>query len=357
MRFDHILITGGAGFVGSNLAVYFRRAFSSSKITCFDNLRRRGSELTLARLKEHGIDFVHGDIRCLEDFEILPDFDLLIDCSAEPSVTAGVQSSALGVFNINNVGTFNCLEVARLRNAAFVYLSSSRVYPIELINSLNYTEQPTRFELTAEQTIQGSSASGISELFPLHGPRSLYGATKLSGELFIQEYCYNFGLKAIINRCGIIAGPWQMGKVDQGVVALWVAKHYFKDKLHYIGFGGNGKQVRDVVHIDDLSNLLLRQLESAESWHGDVFNVGGGAEISFSLLELSQMCQQVTGNKLDILPLPTTNQLDLRIYTTDTAKVGDIYGWSPEKQVPRIVEDIHKWLVENETVLRKVFTG
>ena len=128
-----------------------------------------------------------------------------------------------------------------------------------------------------------SRREGVAEAFPLNGPRSFYGASKLSSELLIAEYVHSYGLKALINRCGVLAGPWQMGKVDQGVVTLWVARHYFRRSLSYCGFGGHGKQVRDVLHVDDLSDLIWKQLQSVNDWDGEVYNVGGGRENSTSL--------------------------------------------------------------------------
>src|SRR5262249_54567959 len=141
-------------------------------------------------------------------------------------------------------------------------------------------------------------AEGINEDFPLSGARTLYGATKLSSELLIEEYVANYGLKAIVNRCSVVTGPWQMGKVDQGFVVLWVARHFFKQDIAYFGFKGTGKQVRDVLHIDDLCALVEKQLREPKAFLGQTFNVGGGRERSTSLLEMTKLCEEVTGNKV-----------------------------------------------------------
>lgn len=344
MMFKNILITGGAGFVGSSLAILFKQAFDGVTVTAFDNLHRRGSELSLPRLKAAGVKFYHGDIRCREDLEALPDFDLLIDCAAEPSVQAGAGGSPSYVLNNNLTGAINCMEAARLSRAAFVFLSTSRVYPISALNSLPYREDATRFRWEDAPDVPGFSAQGVAELFPMDGARSFYGAGKLAAEMVLQEYVYNTGMKAIINRCGILAGPWQMGKVDQGVITLWVARHYFQKPLQYIGFGGQGKQVRDMLHVNDLFELLLLQMKMPEKWNGSVYNVGGGPDVSLSLLELTSLCTAVTGCRINIAPVFDTSNVDVRIYITDNRKVCEDFGWEPVHGAQDIVRDIYSWI-------------
>ena len=151
----------------------------------------------------------------------------MIDCSAEPSVQAGLGGSPRSVLDTNLVGTINCLEAARSRGAAFLFLSTSRIYPIAALNDLPFVETETRFHWDEAPGIAGFSRRGIAEGFTLDGARSFYGTSKLAGEQLIQEYVFSYGMRALIDRCGVIAGPWQMGKVDQGVITLWVARHYF----------------------------------------------------------------------------------------------------------------------------------
>jgi CDP-paratose 2-epimerase len=352
MSFKHILITGGAGFVGANLAALYKQAFADVAVTTFDNLKRRGSELNLPRLRRLGVNFLHGDIRCREDVESWPNFDLLIDCSAEPSVQAGIDGTPLPVIQNNLVGTIHCLDAARRRQAAFLFLSTSRVYPIERLNTLAYREETTRFRWTAEERLPGYSSEGIAEDFPLEGPRSLYGATKLAAELILQEYAYSFKMPILINRCGLLAGPWQMGKVDQGVVTLWVARHHFGSPLRYVGFGGQGKQVRDVLHIDDLFDLLRKQAQSMDSWDGRIINVGGGVPVSVSLRELTDLCRDATGRTVPIAPEPATSSVDIRLYLTDARQAHRQFQWQPRRTVPTIVHDIATWLRAHEEPLR-----
>jgi CDP-paratose 2-epimerase len=349
MGFRKILITGGAGFVGSNLAVLFKRNYDTVSVLAADNLKRRGSELNLSRLASSGVDFQHVDIRCPEDMADLPDFDLMIDCSAEPSVHAGGTGSPQYVLNTNLVGTLNCLEAARRRNARFLFLSTSRVYPIEALNALPFVETDTRFSWS-------DHAQGINEDFPMNGNRSMYGASKLACEQIISEYVANYKMPAMVNRCGVLAGPWQMGRVDQGVISLWCARHYYKKPLRYTGFAGTGKQVRDVLHVEDLFELLVKQLAQPSDWNGTPYNVGGGEAVSVSMRELTKICQEVVGNSIEITPIPETSPLDLRIYLTDARRVQKKFNWIPQRTVSRTVEDIFDWIRENSAMLKPILT-
>ena len=308
-------------------------------------------------LRTHDIEFFHGDIRCPEDLETVPDFDLLIECSAEPSVHAGQDGSPFAVVNNNLVGAIHCLEAARSRNAAFLFLSTSRVYPIGPLNDLSWTEAETRFELDDVQTLAGCSHEGLSEAFPLEGARSFYGTTKLAAELLIDEYVFSYGMPALINRCGVIAGPGQMGKVDQGVITLWVARHLFEVPLSYIGFGGSGKQVRDILHVDDLFQLLDQQIADVSKWDGRRYNVGGGRASSVSLLELTGLCQRVTGKSVAISPVPETTAVDVRIYISDTSRVRSDFDWEPSRTPEDIVREVANWIGEHEEVLRQILAG
>ncbi|HVN85512.1 MAG TPA: NAD-dependent epimerase/dehydratase family protein [Candidatus Binatia bacterium] len=339
-----ILVTGGAGFVGSNLALHLKRQDPALRVVAFDNLRRRGSELNLQRLKDAAVEFIHGDIREPEDLDGLPAADVLLECSAEPSVLAGVGASPAYLLNTNLVGTLHLLEYCRRQRARMVFLSTSRVYPIAALCGLRLDEAPTRFELAAQQDVPGVSAAGFSEGFPLEGARSLYGATKLASELFITEYADAYGLETVVNRCGVIAGPWQMGKVDQGFVVLWLARHVFGGALSYIGFNGSGKQVRDVLHIDDLCDLVTRQLADFDRVRGQLFNVGGGRAISVSLRELTELAQRVTGKTIPITPVSEMRPFDIPLYLSDSTKLQRALGWKPSRGIERLVDDTYAWL-------------
>jgi CDP-paratose 2-epimerase len=339
-----LLITGGAGFVGSNLAVSLARRHPDWEVVALDNLYRRGSELNLPRLEAAGVEFVKGDVREPGDLAKVPRIDAMVECSAEPSVMSGVDGDTGYIVHTNLTGAYNCLELARRDSAFFVFLSTSRVYPVAPQLDLKLDETATRFELAAEQEVRGVSPAGISEEFPLEGPRTLYGATKLAGELLIEEYRSALGVPAVIDRCGVIAGPWQMGKVDQGVFTHWMLAHYFENPLSYIGFGGEGKQVRDLLHVEDLVDLVERQLLAPEKWDGARVNVGGGREISLSLRETTAICQELTGNEVPLTPVAETRQGDVPIYLSDCARLFALDEWRPQRSAETVLRDIHDWI-------------
>lgn len=349
-----VLVCGGAGFIGSSLAIGLKKKFPEWDVLCLDNLKRRGSELNLTRLKDLGVKFFHGDIRFPSDLS--PDVfnvDMIIDCSAEPSVLAGFSSPEY-VLQTNLVGTINILELARKVDAGLLFLSTSRVYPIEQLKLIKLVEDETRYAISSEQSLSGFSVAGVSEDFSLQGYRSLYGTTKLASELLIEEYRHAYGLKAIINRCGVVTGPWQMGKVDQGVFVLWVAAHYFQKSLKYIGYGGTGKQVRDLLHVDDLLNLVQHQLLHFEALDGHILNVGGGVDCSLSLLETTNLCREITQKSIDIKPVLEERVGDVPLFIMNNALVTEKTGWQPKQTPESILEDIFKWLSTHETMLRPI---
>lgn len=352
--YDRILITGGAGFVGSSVALRFRQEFPETEIVALDNLHRRGSELNLPRLARAGVRFFHGDIRCPEDLAGVPAPGLIIEASAEPSAQAGYGGSPEYLIQSNLSGCFHCLELARRRRADFLFLSTSRVYPVRLLNGLRFREDASRFTLLNEQELPGASGQGIAEHFPLEGARSLYGMTKLAAELMIAEYADAYGLRTVINRCGLIAGPWQMGKTDQGVVALWMAAHYLQRPLRYIGFGGAGKQVRDILHIDDLCDLLVSQIRGFDRYAGQLFNAGGGVENSLSLREMTGICQEITGNSIEIAACSEDRPADVRIFVTDHRRLTGFDGWRPQRSARATLTDICQWIGSEEERLRHV---
>lgn len=348
-----LLITGGAGFIGSSLAVEFRRRAPADRVIAFDNLRRRGAELNLTRLREAGVEFRHGDVRSAADLEpFAADLDIILECSADASVLAGRDGQARYVIDTNLGGCVNCLELARTSGAAFVFLSTSRVYPTATLCRLRVEDRGNRLHLLDEQPVPGASARGIAEDFPLAGVRTLYGTTKLASELLIAEYVDMFGLQAVINRCGVVSGPWQMGHTEQGVFAHWMLAHVLARPLAYIGFGGRGHQVRDVLHVLDLADLIDRQLAQRETLRGEVVNAGGGLEGSVSLLEFTRLCESLTGVRLEIASQPETRPGDIPVYITDNTRVEARFGWRPRRGVEEVARDLYGWIRDHAPALR-----
>lgn len=194
---------------------------------------------------------------------------------------------------------------------------------------------------------------GISEEFPLEGSRTLYGTTKLAAELLIAEYHEMYNLRTVINRCGIIAGPWQMGVADQGIFTYWILSHLLNRPLRYIGYGGLGKQVRDILHVQDLVKLVERQLLLPDHWNGHTFNVGGGHN-SLSLLEATNFCKE-TGYEVPIEAINETRSGDVRIYLSDCARLFSHTAWRPKYTGKMILEDIYDWCCENLNTLELAF--
>jgi CDP-paratose 2-epimerase len=347
-----VLVTGGCGFVGASISVALASRNPDWQLVAFDNLRRRGSELNLPRLREAGVEFVHGDVREPGDLLGVSRIDALVECSAEPAVLAGFESPDYLV-STNLLGAYHCLELARRDDALYVFLSTSRVYPIETLRGLNLVESETRFELAPEQRVPGVSQDGISETFPLDGARTLYGTTKLAGELLAVEYTDAFGLRTVIDRCGVIAGPWQMGKVDQGVFTHWVLSHYFERPLRYVGYGGSGKQVRDLLFVDDLVALIEEQLRRPDEWVGFNGNVSGGRQCSLSLLEATELCRKLTGNDVPIEGVDQARPGDVPLLISDCRLLFERTEWRPSHSPAEMLGRITTWVDENHSALER----
>lgn len=350
-----ILITGGAGFVGSRMALLWKKDHPQDEVFCFDNLRRRGSELNLADFKTRGIHFVHGDIRNPSDLEDLnQNFDVLIEASAEPSVHAGTEGSPKYVLDTNLTGAQNCFEFARKHCGFTIFISTSRVYSIAPLRNLPLKILGSRLTLETSEPQQGFGPQGISENFSVATARSFYGSTKLAAELLLQEYAETYKMAAVINRCGVICGEGQWGKTDQGVFTLWVARHFFGGKLSFTGFGGEGHQVRDLLHTEDLYRLFRAQISAPEK-SLPIYNVGGGAKVSVSLKEYTEICQNITGQEIPIGRVTESAAVDIPYYVSDSRPVESKYNWSPKVNSEEIVRRIHHWLKGHEEVLRPFF--
>ena len=343
-----VLVTGGAGFVGANVALGLAGRHPDWQIVALDNLQRRGSELNLPRLRDAGV-------------ELRPRRRARARRPARPRPARRarrVLGRALGAgrrrrqspttsCGSNLVGAYHCLELARRDGAQVVFLSTSRVYPVAALERL--AVERDRHALRAGRRRRRSPAlarPGSRRSFPLEGARTLYGATKLAAELLIDRVrAPRSGCAAAIDRCGVIAGPWQMGKVDQGVFTYWMLAHHFRRPLRYIGFGGNGKQVRDLLHVDDLVDLIDEQLARPGPLGRATVNVGGGREL-----------QPVAARDDRALPRAHRQRARGRLRAADppgrrarstsptAARLFGLTDWRPRRGAAEILADIAAWI-------------
>jgi len=357
-----ILITGGAGFVGSELAV--RLAGKNHSVVVMDNLVRRGSESNLERLGRHGVTFVHGDVRNPEDFDNLPSgIEFLVDCSAQPSVVSGYTNPVFDITN-NSLGVIRVLEYARTRRCPLIFFSTNRVYVVDKLLALPRREGASRIEWDANAWNNIAEAlrprgfdplHGISEEFAVDGgQRSVYGLSKMIADMACQEYAHAFDMPIVVNRFGVIAGTGQFAKLDQGWVVWWAIAHYFRLPLKYIGW--SGKQVRDVLFLEDVCSLVELQMSRIAEFRGSIFNLGGGADNSLSLREGTALLERKLGHGTQIGDEPAVRKGDLPIYFTDNRKAARVLGWKPQVSLDQGFDRILEWIRQNEAALRARYT-
>lgn len=341
-----VLITGVCGFVGSSLArgLLLDGPSSGGSVQVFgiDNLSRAGSEVNRASLVKFGVRVVHGDLRLAEDLQQIPEADWVIDAAAQPSVLAGLngESSSRRLMSHNAVSTINILEFCREKKAGLILLSTSRVYGIKDLARLPMRVKGNAFVPDLETfSAPGCSREGISEDFSTQHPVSLYGATKLASECLALEYGDAFGFPVWVNRCGVLAGAGQFGRIDQGILAFWIHSYRARRSLEYIGFQGDGFQVRDFLHPGDLLGLVRRQIVDSRNSHCRVFNVGGGVENSRSLKELSRWCERRFGQH-DVKANPSSRPYDVPWLVLDCRRAMNVFGWSPKTRVDEIASEI-----------------
>ena len=314
-------------------------------VCSLDNLSRKGSKYNYSILKKNKIKNYNFDISIYEYFKRLPKFDIIIDCCAEAAIEKS-KNNLDKVISTNLTGTINILKKAKKDKSKVIFLSSSRVYPIKLIH-----KKLGNINLNKQIKIVHT----INEKDDIRGAKSIYGFTKLASEMLIEEFSYAFKLKYIINRCGVISGPLQFGNQDQGFVSLWVWNHMIKKDLKYIGYGGSGNQLRDVLHIDDLCSLILKQLKNINRINNKIFTVGGSKKSSTSLLSLTKSCQKITKNNVRIKKIKKTSIYDIPYYVTNNNYVSKVYQWRPKKNISNIIEDIYFWILKNKNNLEKYF--
>jgi CDP-paratose 2-epimerase len=327
-----VLITGICGFVGGVLARGLRQGWPDWEIVGLDNLVRPGSEMNRPTMRRHGIRVLHGDIRIPSDLETLPRCDWIIDGAANPSVLAGVdgKTSSRQLIEHNLGGTINLLELAKNWSAGVTILSTSRVYSVNELARIPVELKRDRFVPTAKaMDMTGLSEEGLAENFSGEPPLSIYGTTKRASELLACEYGEGFGFPVSINRCGVLAGAGQFGRIDQGIFSYWIHSYRRRQPLKYIGFGGAGHQVRDCLHAADLLSLVVRQIQRPRTAAPRVINASGGIANSASLRQLSDWCAQRFGHH-DVLSDPTPRPFDVPWLVLDSSLAGKYWDWKPQ---------------------------
>jgi CDP-paratose 2-epimerase len=337
-----ILITGGCGFVGSNLCIFLNN--KNFTVFSLDNLSRRGSDFNLNILKKLKIKNFKYDISDKKKIKLLPRFDLIIDCCAEAAVEFS-KKDVQKVVDTNLIGTINILEKIKKDKSKIIFMSTSRVNSINDLNKIVNNKKILKNKIYIKKK--------INENFEVLKPKSIYGLTKLASEMFIQEYAYAFNIKYLINRCGVISGPLQFGKQDQGFISLWIWKHIQKKKISYIGFGGFGNQIRDVLHVSDFCELIYIQIKKFNTINNKLFSVGGSTKSFISLIDLTKKCQKITGNKLNIGKVLRTSIYDIPYFISDNSLVKATYNWSPKKNIDQVISDSFKWLNDNKLIIKK----
>lgn len=337
-----ILITGVCGFVGSTIALALRQGWPDWEIVGLDNFIRPGSEINRAPLRKHGVRLVHADIRSTSDLETIARCDWILDAAANPSVLAGVdgKSSPRQLLEHNLFGTVNLLELARAWSSGFLMLSTSRVYSIRDLAAIAVKPIGSRFEPNSKKTkVAGFSSRGIAEDFSTAPPLSLYGCSKQASEILACEYAEAFKLPVFINRCGVLAGAGQFGKIDQGIFSFWIHSWRAQRPLKYIGFNGTGLQVRDCLHARDLVPLLVKQMKRPRKDAPRIINVSGGIKQSASLLELSAWCQNRFGRG-NISGTKEMRPFDVPWLVLDSSLAQKVWQWTPQTSLEAIWNEI-----------------
>lgn len=343
----NILITGGCGFIGFNLSNFLKK--KGFNVIAMDNLVRRGTEISREILEDNDIEFVHGDVRNFEDFKnVDKKIDIVLNTAAEPSAIEGYKNPYFDFTN-NSLSVINILELARKKGIKIIQWSTNKVYSGDKINSIKRKELETRFEYDDE-----NFKEGVDENFSVDGKEhSIYGLTKLTADLFCQEYAQAFDLNIIINRFSCLGGEWQWGLPKQGWFSYWPIAFTYKFPLTYIGW--KGKQLRDVLYIKDICELILKQIENIDDFKGETFNVGGGIKNSMSLIEATKYLEKKLDCKQEIKFEEEPRRADQCVYVSNINKVSSTFNWQPKVNPESAMDSILDWVQKNKELLDKVY--
>jgi CDP-paratose 2-epimerase len=331
------LVTGGCGFVGSNIAAALLEHGNSTVV--FDNLSRHGSPENLAWLRSLGeFDFIQADIR--DSGEVRRIFsgrsiEAVFHLAGQVAMTTSLQNPRLD-FETNVAGTINLLEAVResAPGAVLVYASSNKVYGE--LNGLSLMEKETRY-----MPADGSLAVDESAALDFQTP---YGCSKGAADQYVLEYGRNFGLRTVVFRHSTIYGGRQVSTFDQGWIG-WFCRQALlqsRDPGHRFTINGNGKQVRDILHVSDVVRCYFAAAERGCEVSGQAFNIGGGPANSMSLLELFSFLEERLNITLKCTQLPWRAS-DQKFFVADSAKASRLLGWSPKVSLQEGIEEVMEW--------------
>ena len=337
----HYLVTGGAGFIGSN---YVHRLIQrNERVTIFDNLSRAGAPRNVAWLEEtfgkNGFRLIVGDVRSAADItEAAKDADVIVHLAGQVAVTTSVTKPRED-FEANALGTFNTLEAARLsgRNPIFIYASTNKVYGG--MEDVKLVEDATRWRYADLE-------HGCAETQPLdfHSP---YGCSKGTGDQYVRDYARMYGVRSVVFRQSCIYGSRQFGIEDQGWLAWMVIAAVTGRKITIYG---DGKQVRDVLHVNDLLGAYDAAVEKIDVAKGQVYNMGGGTRNILAVwAEFGPMLEKLLGKKIEVAR-DDWRPGDQRVFYADFRKAQRELGWEPKISLEQGVEMLFKWVQENRSL-------
>ena len=336
-----ILITGGAGFIGSNFARH--RIHLGDDVSIFDNLSRKGAENNLKWISDETpgkrFDFIQGDVRDVDALiTAVKGKDVIVHLAAQVAVTSSVVNPAYD-FDVNALGTFNVMEAARKigEKPLVIYASTNKVYGE--IENISVIEGEKRYQF---ETLK----MGVDEnqLLDFHSP---YGCSKGCGDQYVRDYSRMYGLPTVVFRQSCIYGPRQFGIEDQGWVAWFIIAAVLGKP---ISIYGDGKQVRDVLHINDLMSAYDKAIETISVPGGDVFNIGGGPQNAIAIWrEFGPILEEIHGASIPI-SIGEWRPGDQRIYISDITKAKERLGWAPMIGVEEGIRDLYNWVKENKTL-------
>lgn len=341
-----ILITGGAGFIGCNAARFFGE--TGWHVILADNLSRRGTERNLAWIQS--LDFSQENHRCdIRDRSQMENLfretkpDAVLHLAAQVAVTTSVQDPRHD-FETNALGTFNVLEAIRMHcpEAYFIYASTNKVYGH--LDNVAYVEEAKRYQF--------ENRVGINEdqLLEFYSP---YGCSKGAADQYTVDYHRIYGLRTATLRQSCIYGIRQFGVEDQGWIAWFIIARLLQRPITIFG---NGKQVRDALYIDDLTNAYATLFAQPELLNGGIYNIGGGKENSLSLLEFLDVLSDLEGKKVDV-SYAETRPGDQPIFIADNTKLTRLSGWSPQVSTREGIATLYHWIKENEADVKEAFAG